>query len=196
VARIAVFEAGLKDAVEQIKVVNRDIDSPLLKYSPTCRVPTLVDGEIVLGESRHICAYFDDVRGRNQFFREGQPDWSFVSVDGMVTGFLDGVVAWVSESHRPRNPVSGARIESERRKALRCLDYFEGVIKSHPEWFRDWDFATISLACGLSLMDFHDFLPNWHSRHTGLKDWFCEQASRPSMIETAPQQTSNEPRSN
>ena len=186
VARIAVFEAGLNDTVEQIKVVNRRLDNPLLKYSPTCRVPTLVDGEIILGESRNICAYIDHLRNRDEFFRKGEPDWNTVSVASMVTGFMDGVVAWVSENRRPRNPTSDARIESERRKALRCLDYFEGIFETQPEQFRDWNFSSISLACALSLMDYHHFVPHWQSKHIRLSEWFRKQANRQSMKDTGP----------
>jgi hypothetical protein len=91
-----------------------------------------------------------------------------------------------SESRRPSNPVSDTRIEHEQRKALRCLDYFEGVIRSRPDQFQDWNFSSISFACALSLMDFHGFLPDWQTKWAGLGDWFSKQASRPSMIETAP----------
>ena len=186
VARIAVMEAGLNGEVEQIRVVNRKLDSPLLKHNPTCRVPTLVHGEMILGESRLICAYIDDLQGREQFFRKGKPDWDSLSVESVIIGFLDGVVAWVSESRRPQNPVSDSRIEFGRSKVLRCLKYFENAHETRPELFPNWDFAGISLACAFSLMDFHAFIPDWKSKHTGLSEWFSENEGRPSMTETAP----------
>lgn len=68
VARIAVLESGLADEVEHVKVVNRSPESPLLEYSPTGRAPTLVDGDLVLGESRHVCAYLDHKQGTARFF--------------------------------------------------------------------------------------------------------------------------------
>ena len=74
VARIAVIEANLNAEVEHVKVVNRDVDSPLLGYNPTCRVPTLVDGEIMLGETRNICAYLYSLTGKNRFVKRSETD--------------------------------------------------------------------------------------------------------------------------
>ena len=186
IARIAVLEAGLGAEVEQIKVVNRSPESPLLEYSPTGRVPTLVDDTLVLGESRHVCAYLDYKMGTARFFDPENADWNSISLESMVVGFLDGIVHWLREMRRPGSARSIERIDSERRMALRCLDYFEVKITSRPQHFQRWDYTCITLACALGMLDFNKFLPGWRSERVALDNWFRGRAARPSMRGTAP----------
>ena len=186
VARIAVLESSLADKAEHIKVVNRTPENPLCDISPTCRVPTLVDGELVLGETRHICAYLDHVQGRAQFFPEGPTDWLRISTESIVIAFLDSIVAQVSESHRPASSYSAKRIGWEQQKTEKCLKLFDHTIQTNPDQFVAWDFTSISLAAALSLMEFHSFRPNWRSKRTELARWFTKTSVFPSMIETAP----------
>jgi len=104
----------------------------------------------------------------------------------MVVGFLDGLVHWLREMRRPESARSAERIDSERRRALRCLDCFEVKISSKPEHFRRWDYTGITLACALGLLEFNKFLPGWRSEYAALDSWFRGQAARSSMRETAP----------
>ena len=186
VARIAIIEAGLKTEVAHVKVVNRDVNSPLLGYNPTCRVPTLVDDDIMLGETRNICAYIDAKTGKYQFFQQGEPDWKSVGLESTIVGFMDGLVTWLSESRRPENTISNQRIDHERRRASRCLDYFEGLIVSNPAAFESWNFANTTLACAFGLMEFNGFVRDWKSKYQNLANWYKIQQNRPSMLDTAP----------
>ena len=166
VARIAVLESSLTNTVESIQVVNRSADNPLQALSPTRRVPTLVDGDLVLGETRLICAYLDDLQERAQFFPAGPPDWQSVSTESVVIAFMDSVVAQVSENRRPANSFSDVRIEYELMKTRNGLSHFESLLESNPDQFLSWNFRNISLAATLGLMDFHAFVPNWHSQQS------------------------------
>ena len=186
IARISVLEAGLGDEVEHIKVVNRGPESPLLEYNPTGRVPTLVDGTLVLAESRHICAYLDYKKGTTRFFDPEIADWHSIGLESVVVGFLDGLVHWLREIRRLESARSNDRIDSERRRALRCLDYLSAGIESEPEHFQRWDYTCISLACALGLLDFNEFLPGWKPEHAAPARWFLAQAMRSSMRETSP----------
>ena len=186
VARIAVLESSLADKVDHIMVVNRTRDNPLRDISPTCRVPTLVDGDLVLGETRHICAYLDHLQGRAQFFPAPPTDWQSVSTESVVLAFLDSVLAQFSEGRRPANAFSNKRIEWEQEKTERCLALFNEVIRTSPDQFRSWDYKCISLAVALDMMDFHSFQPDWRSTRIELANWFTSCSGQQSMIKTAP----------
>lgn len=186
VARIAVLESLLANKVKHIRVVNRTRDNPLCDISPTCRVPTLVDGDLVLGETRHICAYLDHLQDRAQFFPEGPTDWQRISIESVVLAFLDSIVAQVSETRRPSNAYSDKRIEWEQEKTENCLNLFDEVIQTNPDQFLSWDYTNISLAVALSLMDFHSFRPNWRSKRIVLARWLDKTSGFKSMMETVP----------
>lgn len=57
IARMAVREFGLLDRVEERKAANRQPDNPVLAFSAAGRVPTLVDGDLVLTEARYVFDY-------------------------------------------------------------------------------------------------------------------------------------------
>lgn len=186
IARIAVLEAGLSDKTEFIEVINRSPDSPLLEFSPVCRVPTLVDGALILGEARNICAYCDKISDTPRFFQSQNQEWQAIGFESMVIGFLDGIATWVRENRRTNSMRSTKLLEVERLRAMRCLKYFENTVTTTPEQFRKWDFCNIALACALSLMNFNSLIKDWQTTNPNLAKWNATQTSRPSMIETAP----------
>ena len=188
IARIAAIEAGLADRVEEIRVVNRSPDSPLLAYSPVCRVPTLVEGALVLGESRAICAYFDEVTGEARCFPgDRTADWQDRALESLVTGFLDGVAVWNRELRRAPAAQSAFLLDVELRRAERCLDHLEALCPAEPaEW--PWDFTRIALAATLGILDHSLPDPAWRQGRPRLTDWFATAAARPSMRATAPTQ--------
>ncbi len=187
IARIAAIEAGLAEAIEEVRVVNRSPDSPLLAHSPVCRVPTLVEGALVLGEARNICAYFDRVSGRARCFPEGRADdWQARGLESLVTGFLDGVAVWNRELRRAPAAQSAFLLEVEARRATRCLDHLEAVCPEEAAAW-PWDFTRIALAATLGILD-HG-LPDldWRQGRPRLAAWFEAASARPSMRATAPQ---------
>ncbi|MCG8596293.1 MAG: glutathione S-transferase [Kiloniellales bacterium] len=187
IARIAATEAGLTERIEEIRVVNRSPDSPLLAYSPVCRVPTLVEGALVLGESRTICAYFDRVTGQARCFPEGRADdWQARALEGLVTGFLDGVAVWNRELRREPAARSAFLLEVELRRAERCLDRLEVLCPAAPaEW--PWDFTRIALAATLGILDHGLPALDWRQGRPRLAAWFAAASARPAMRATAPE---------
>ncbi len=193
IARIAAIEAGLSDRIEEVRVVNRSPDSPLLAYSPVCRVPTLVAGALVLGESRQICAYFDDVIGAARCFSEDRAaDWQARALESVVTGFLDGVAVWNRELRREAAARSAFLLEVEARRAERCLDHLEAACPADPAAW-PWDFTRIALAATLGVLD-HG-LPDldWRQGRPRLAAWSAAAAARPSMRATEPEVPAEQP---
>lgn len=183
IARVAAIEAGLDEGLEHCQAKLRSGDNPLLAYCPLGRVPALVDGELVLGQARTICAYFDGLTGKRQFFPDDS--WQARSLEALTTGLLDGVAVWVRELRRPAAGRSGALLEVERARAVRCLDRLErelagGALGSA------WDFTAIQLACTLGIMAHSLGDVDWRAGRPALTAWFDARAARPSMAATAP----------
>lgn len=181
IIRIAVIEADAGDKIDQIEVVTRTPDNPVLAHSPLGRVPTLVTDEFVLGEAANIYRYLQGQFGS----ASGRTDWSTVALESMVMGFLDGVAVWGREPmFHPNGTHSDAVLTLEQERAARCLAHFE---KIWAEWQGEhpWDFAHIALACALVLMARFNGLPDWPKTHPHLAKWFEAVKSRPSMQATA-----------
>lgn len=183
IVRIAVLNAGLADRVERIKVRNRSPDSPLLAYSPVCRVPTLVKGDLVLGEARNICGYFDALTGSR--FIPDDADWTVRGLESLMVGFLDGISVWVRELRRDPAHRSGFILDVEAARAARCLDHFE-TVRSADSAAPPWDFGHIALACGLDLMDLNALIPDWSTSRPLLGSWIEERRELPAMQATKP----------
>lgn len=187
VTRIAAIECGIAEKIEHISVVNRTPDNPLLMHSPVCRVPTLVCGDLVLGEARNICAYFDHITDRPMFlaYVDGEM-WHELALESMVVGFLDGIVVWARENRRDDSEKSAFILEIERQRAERCLNHFEIAIQTEHSPKQVWNFSNIALACALGIMEYAGFQDGWTSTRPALAKWFKDQASRPSMQATRP----------
>ncbi|MEX2629145.1 MAG: glutathione S-transferase family protein [Tistlia sp.] len=180
IARIAALESGRTD-IEMVRVQNRAPDSPLLAYSPVCRVPTLVDGELVLGEAANVWRYLRSLSDSGRPERRGWPEVAFES---MALGFLEGIAAWVREHRREPAERSAFLIEIERRRAGRCLAYFDQRVEAGAA--APWDLAQVALVCGLDLMDHYRLVEEWEVDHHRLFAWLDEQRRRPAAKATRP----------
>jgi glutathione S-transferase len=185
IARVAVREFGLLDRVDERKAANRQPDNPVLAFSAAGRVPTLVDGDLVLTEARYVFDYIA-AKGRGAAVRDTSAiDWRERALEGQVLGFVDGIANWVRERRRPSEQQSGFLIEVEIDRSARCLDHLEGeAARQRPEFPT---FNGVALAAGLGLMDFNQLRPDWRSAHPALSRWYSRCSQRPSMIDTAPE---------
>lgn len=185
IARMAVREFGLLDRVEERKAANRQPDNPVLAFSAAGRVPTLVDGDLVLTEARYVFDYLA-AKGPGAAMPEASAiDWRERALDAQILGFVDGVANWVRERRRPSDQQSGFLIEVEIHRSARCLDHLEGEDASpRPEFPA---FSAMALAAGLGLMDFNQFRPDWRSAPPALSSWYSRCSQRLSMVETAPE---------
>ena len=185
--RIAAIECGIVDEIEHVAVVNRTPDNPLLEHSPVCRVPTLVCDDLVLGEARNICAYFDHITARSTFLAYTESErWQELAFESMVVGFLDGIVVWARENRRNDSERSTFILDIERQRAERCINRFEEAFQRKVNPKQAWNFCTITLASALGLMDYTGFLDDWAPNHPALAKWFEEQDRRASMKATRP----------
>ena len=95
VCRIVADTHGLSGALELVRVPLRDAESSLIPLSTMGRVPVLVDGDLVLSEARHICAYLDEKAGSGPSVA-AYGDWPLVASEAAALAFLDAEIGRAS----------------------------------------------------------------------------------------------------
>ncbi|MCC5632096.1 glutathione S-transferase family protein [Nostoc sphaeroides] len=127
IARVTALELGLCDRIAMQKVTVRDPNSELLNYNPTGKVPTLAtDDGFILSDTRIICVYLNQFNPEIKLVADIS-DGFLQQLEGIVSGFIDGIAVWVRELRRSPSEQSPGIIELERSRALRILDYFEKI---------------------------------------------------------------------
>jgi glutathione S-transferase len=184
-ARIALREWGMIERAEERPAANRQADNPVLEFNPVGRVPTLVDGTLVLTEAQTVFAYVKArARGDGRTPVERR-DWGVAAVEGQAVGFLEGIAAWVRENRRDAEERSAFLLAVGRDRMLRCLRALESLAAA--QRLSDVrEYRGAALASALQLMSLHRFCERWESAHPSLADWLSQQASRPSMRQTEP----------
>ena len=185
IARIALRECGLLGEVSELQSVNRAPDNPVLQYSPAGRVPTLVDGELVITEARHVFEYLVQKTATNSLELAKEKDWLGVQQEGQILGLLDGVAFWVRELRRKPEYRSSFLIGVEQDRLSRCLAYLESNA-SREQLPGFTTFRGMALIAALDLMKLHGFKHGWQSNHPLLSAWFDDNSRQESVIQTAP----------
>ena len=180
ITRVIALE--LQIDVQTIKVTVRDSVDDLLRYNPAAKVPTLeLDDGTIVSETRSIVDYFQSLRGSSLFASVDEK--KTIQNEGIANGFLDGVAVWVREVCRNKCEQSPQVISLEKRRANRCLDYFEEYWDSEIPPIK---FASIMLASTIEMMESR-VLPHWKTDRPRLQGWYEEYSNRPAMIKTKPQ---------
>ncbi len=183
IARIALLELNLSDRIEIQKVTVRDPNSELLNYNPTGKVPTLAtDDGFILSETRIICVYLNQFNPEIKLIADIS-DGFLQQLEGIASGFIDGIAVWVRELRRSSSEQSPGIIELEQSRALRILDYFEKISEQLDQTPK---LAHITLASALGL---EIRLPELQWRHNfpQLAQWYDEFSGRESLQVTQPE---------
>lgn len=180
--RIALREMGLSDRVTETLCALRTADNPALAHSPLGRVPLLVtDDGAALSETRIICHWLDERDPARPLFGPDPEPAAARAQDGLITGLLDGLVAWIREARRAPGIRSAAMIEAEAARAAACLTALESeTIPDVPAY------RACALVAALTLLDSRALMPGWQSGHPHLAAWLARQSARPAVAETAP----------
>lgn len=180
IIRIAAIELDVELPIEYVGVRNRA--DRLLKYNPTGKVPTLVlDDGHVLAESRPIGELLERLSGKKILAEIG--DSENRQIEGLVTGFVDGVAVWVREARRATDDQSAEILKLEMDRARRCLTIFEKI-----SWqSRKVDYAVISLIAALELMTMR-VDNNWQNDFPKLSVWYRLAIEKEAFATTRPEQ--------
>lgn len=190
ICRITAIENGIGNRVELDWVGLRTPDSPVIPLSPLGRIPLLVDGDIVLSEARHICAYLDEKAGRRTVAPYGE--WQAVADEAQSLAFLDVVTVWSRETRRKAEEQSAFMLEIADVQVRRGLAHLNDTL-TVPSGAPRISFDTLCLVAGLGMMRFYELVPDWRETYPTLAAWSDAYDAVPSIAESAPSQDALRP---
>lgn len=190
ICRITAIESGLGDRLELDWVGLRTPDSPVVAISPLGRVPLLEDGDLVLPEARHICAYLDEKSGKQTVARYG--DWPAVAAEAQSLAFLDVVTVWSRETRRQEEDRSQFMLDVADIQVRRGLAHLNKTLEA-PSGAPPISFDTLCIVAGLGMMRFYDLVPDWRETYPTLAAWSDAYDAVPSIAESAPSQDALRP---
>jgi glutathione S-transferase len=191
ICRIVAIEGGLADALELVRVPLRTPDSPSLRHGPLGKIPLLVDGDLVLGESRLICGYLDQ-RSGNPPSLPSASDWQAQARESLMSGFLEGITNWSREKRRAADEQSPFILEVEEQRAIRAFEHIERTIPAPPAE-PPITYADLALVAALGMVDFYGLVPDWRGAYPALAAWLAAYEALPSVRETAPSMAAMNP---
>lgn len=183
ICRIVAAHAGLSDQIELEAVKLRTPGSPVIPLSPMGRVPLLVDGDLVLSEARHICAYLD-AKGGGKATVAPYGDWQAVAAEAETLAFLDAVIVWSREVRRDADDQSDFLLgvaDEQMRRELAHLNETLQVPQSDPPM----TFETLCLVAGLGILEFYELAPDWRATYPAVAAWYAAYEAVPVVAETA-----------
>ncbi len=182
---MALEELGLAARVQVVPVRTRVPECEVNAYIPTGKVPTLeTDDGHYFSESRLICQYLDALHTDDPIV-DHDPEEADRALEGVVTGFLDGVSVWIRELNRPPGERSPGILEQERARAERCLAWFDERTDALGERA---DYPRLCMAAALYTLDRRIRMDGWRERAPRLAAWYDRFVQRPSFRATLPPQ--------
>ena len=184
ICRIIASQAGLSDRLELVAVKLRTQDNPVIPLSPMGRIPVLVDGNLILSEARHICAYLDE-KGSGVPSVAPYSAWQAVADEAETLAFLDAVIVWSREVRREANVQSDFLKEVASLQMRRELESLNNK-RIAPDGDPPLTFETLCLVAALGILDFYELMDDWRDAYTGVADWYASYEKLPAVKKTAP----------
>ncbi|MCH8489877.1 MAG: glutathione S-transferase family protein [Oceanicaulis sp.] len=180
VARVAARQSGLAGHIEEVEAKTRDKTSWYFQVTPLARVPVLVDGDILLADTRDICAHFDELTGSTRWFPKETHQARYSR--HIACGFLDGVAVWLREKARPDGQKSAPVMHYEEHRARTALQWLE--TRWNP--VETMDFTALVLACAIEIAIDRGMGGDWENLAPKTMDWAARKAADPDMRATKP----------
>jgi glutathione S-transferase len=178
-------ELGLGDRVERLACAANPInrDQTIIEHNPLGQVPTLLtDDGRVLFDSRVISEYLDSLGG-GRLFGSGEARWQALTEQSLGDGLMNAALLTRFEKALRPEPLFWEAWSTAQ------FDKVHSALSKIESWAADFegrvDIGTITIACGLSYLDFRFSDFDWRSSHPKTAVWYAEFEQRPSMVETA-----------
>ncbi len=184
ICRITAAFAGLTDEVELVAAKLRAPDNSVIPLSPMGRIPVLADGELVLSEARHICAYLDE-RGVKAPTVATYGDWPAVAAEAEALAFLDAVTVWSREARRDEDDQSDFLLEVADQQMRQELVHFNDVLQV-PAEVPPITFEMLSLVAALGMLSFYGLAPDWRETYANVSAWYSVYEAISIVADTAP----------
>ncbi|MGN8157780.1 glutathione S-transferase family protein [Salinisphaera sp. SWV1] len=151
----------------------------LARHNPTLKIPTLIDGETTLFDSRVIQRYLAAQRGQAPL------SWRQENQLTVIDGANDAFVALLLAARSGLDPSQDAMIYNRHRERIRtCLDWLETAAADGA--FDHWRYPAICVYCMLDWVVFrelHDM-----SGHRALAAVCERHGGQPGVAATDPRQ--------
>lgn len=195
ICRIIAIESGLGEMLELDWVGLRTPDSPVIPLSPLGRIPLLQDGDLVLSEARHICAYLDEKSGRRTVAPYG--DWQAVAAEAQSLALLDVITVWSREMRRNEAERSRSLLEVADVQVRRGLAHRNAAVQAPvgkaPAGAPPISFDALCNVAALGMMQFYALVPDWRESYPALAAWSDAYDSIASIADSAPSQDALRP---
>lgn len=189
---IVAHERALIEKIELLSAAANVIspDKGVMGVNPTGKIPALViegelgSSEIVLFDSRVICAYLDSIHdGKKLTPRSGKKRFEIMTLEALGDGIMDAAVANRYETFlRPEEKRWDKWSQGQMLKVTNGLDNLE------ENWIKSLgrvpNMGSISVACALGYLDFRYSELNWRKERKGLARWFKRFEQRDSYNAT------------
>jgi glutathione S-transferase len=176
-------ERGLRERIEVVIQNPHQRPPELVAANPLSKVPTLIaDDDTIHIDSFAICSFLDTLGNKPPLVpTSGEERWPVMQRHALAQGIMDCSVWRRVESQLPPEKDRLAGLEKQRQTTIRALDHFESRIS---EFENSVAIDTITLACGLSYLDFRFPDDNWREGRPHLAAWQATFEQRPSMERT------------
>ena len=179
--RVALYEKGI--AFEKSEIASQADRSALLALNPRGEVPTLVDGDRVVTDSKVICAYLEE-RFPEPALLPADPAGRArarsleLKADNEIDGWV--FVLALLRLSRPAlaGDVPGALLLCEEA-LVRHYAYLERELAGRAWFLGDFSLADVALAPHLTVTAFMGYPPG--PRHPALDAWLARLGKRPSI---------------
>jgi glutathione S-transferase len=181
--RFAAIERGIDDRIERALTNPHDRAPELVAANPLSKIPTLItDDGTAHCDSLAICMYLDTLGNAPPLVPLGG-DHGFTVLQRHVqaNGLLDASVTRRVESLKSPVPDRLEWMEKQKQTGQRVMDHFERTIGDFGHVVA---IDTITLACGLTYLDFRFPDDGWRAGRPRLSAWLAEFETRPGMTQT------------
>lgn len=184
IVRALIIEKGFEDRIEIVPTVTRTLDTPILDYNPSGRVPILVfNNGSFFEDTKLICEYIDSLE--NPQTLAPLNNWEAKHLEARVRSMLDGIAVWVREVRRPENEQSPEIVAHETRRAFRLAGAFNKLVVDGA-FDGPLDLAQLTLGCTLHRPRGYPKTFNWRADNPNLSTWIDKISQRRSLQETLP----------
>lgn len=184
--RVAAFELGLSDLIEEIMTDPFNPPPEFLAANPLSRIPTLVTerGE-ALPDSDLIIEYLQ-TRGQSgiQSLPRGTKRWAAMRRAKVADGIIEAAVGTLFEKRRPESIIYPTYLDRQAEIIKRSI----GILNLEADALTTDTPSIVEITAGvaLSYLDFRMPYLDWRKEHPALVAWHEKFSQRPSMIETQP----------
>ena len=164
--RMAAHYAGL-EADSQVVDTNAD-PAELVSSNPLGKIPTLINGDVSVYDSRAIMQYLDRESGKKLYPRNAQKRTEAEVLEALCDGVTDCLLAMVYEVRfRPEEKVHQDWLDRQWSKIERALDHLNDNLPRTTKKLHGGHFALAALLGYLALR----FEGKWERGRPKLKNW-------------------------